>query len=216
MGQEDSTALQDGGILGLQHPPTAKANTHQLRTGFPAYQSLPEPAAKCHHPTPSPLGCQPFPSHPPRQRTRPWERQADPAKERFNMLLTACLPRASDVCASRDMPPLRSPRLRFPIPVSVFKPTWFFSSPYFLGRKGCRTVSPSFPRRQKSPLLPKKRGPATPAPHQGHHLKALRAPNVTCRCLSPALCWPHPSRTLRPEGKGRISRQVNFSHLQEP
>lgn len=75
-------------------------------------------------------------------------------KKRFNVLLTACLPRASGVCAPRDTPALCSP------PAPCQQVQIHFASFFLLfGEK----VSPSLSQRQRSPILPQKRGPATPA-----------------------------------------------------
>ena len=142
--------------------PTTSVQDPQRIPHYPSLRLNPHPTPS---PEPSPLGCWraalPFP--PLQTESTALGMLGRPSKKRFNMLLSACLPRASDVCALRDTPALCSPPSPpFPIPVSRFKPTLLLF-PYFLGRKGHRIVSPSLSQRQKSPLPAQKEGTGHPS-----------------------------------------------------
>lgn len=212
MGQGDRESLQDSGILGLQHPHTTNADTHQLCAGSPAHPSLPEPAAR---PPPHSLPRAPLAGRPslptPQMKSMALGMLGRLNKKRFNMLLTACLPRASGVCAPRDTPALCSP----PLLVSRFRSTLPLFS-YFLGRKSV----PASLRGREVPSCPK-RGDRPPqqVPCRKPFVHPKRDAGV-CPQLRPlhypVLHWPHPSGTLRPQGTGRISSQGDFSCLQEP
>lgn len=180
MGQGDGESLQDSGVLGLQRPPTTKADTHQLCAGSPAHPSLLEPVAK---PSPHSLSRGPLGGRPslptPQMKSTALGMLGRLSKKRFNMLLTARLPRASDVCAPQDSPALYSP----PLLVSRFKSTLPLF-PYFLGRKSAPASLRGCPKRGEWPL------------QKATCRKALRAPKVTCQCVPPAPPSSLPSSPL--------------------
>jgi len=162
-GRRTRTGLggQDGALAPHHHQsrhPPAPYST-------PAYPSLSKPAAHPPNPHPRALPSGPLAGRPslpsPQTESAALGTPSRPSKKRFNMLLTACLPRASDVCAPRDTPALRCPPRRFPIPLSSLKPTFLLVPPTSWEERG---VAPSLSQRQESPLPAQKGETVHPSP----------------------------------------------------